>query len=142
MIDSIFSPTADFPQPACVIGHVRARETTTLSSRDPRKLWDAVLGDLQVQVARPSYDTFLKQTVGIAMDGDCLVVAAPTAFVAEYLLKRMRGVVQRAVERVAREPLDVRFEVVAASANAVAAPEADVAEEPGPLPAPKVVGPG
>ncbi len=142
MVDSIFSPTTYFPQAACVIGRVRARETTALSSRDPRKLWDAVLGDLQVQVARPSYDTFLKQTVGISVDGECLVVAAPTAFVAEYLQKRMRGVVQRAVERVARVPLDVRFEVVVAAAQAATAPEAEAAAEAAPMPAPKVVGPG
>ena len=72
-----------------------------------------MLGDLQVQVARPSYDTFLKQTVGIAIAEDCLVVAAPSAFAAEYLGKRMKGVVQRAIERVSRVPMDVRFEVQA-----------------------------
>ena len=109
-----------------------------MSNRDPRKLWEAALGDLQVQVARPSYDTFLKQTVGIAVDGECLVVGAPTAFVAEYLGKRMRGVVQRALERVSRSPLDVRFEVSSANAAVATAPaEHETAE-----PAPRVVGPG
>ncbi|MDE2968510.1 MAG: hypothetical protein OXT51_00175, partial [Chloroflexota bacterium] len=111
-----------------------------MSNRDPRKLWEAALGDLQVQVARPSYDTFLKQTVGIAVDGECLVVGAPTAFVAEYLGKRMRGVVQRALERVSRSPLDVRFEVSSANAAAAAAPAEH--ETAGPAPAPRVVGPG
>ncbi len=113
-----------------------------MSNRDPRKLWEAALGDLQVQVARPSYDTFLKQTVGIAVDGECLVVGAPTAFVAEYLGKRMRGVVQRALERVSRSPLDVRFEVSAANAVAANARVEYEAPDAAPAPAPRVVGPG
>ena len=126
------------------MNRVRYGETTSVRSREPHKLWEAVLGDLQVQVARPSYDTFLKQTVGIGVSGDCLVVGAPSAFVAEYLGKRMKGIVQRAIERVSRSPLDVRFEVTAAPAQAVAATAADAAEltEEAPTPAPKVVGPG
>ena len=117
-----------------------------MSSREPRKLWEAVLGDLQVQVARPSYDTFLKQTVGIAIADDCLVVAAPSAFAAEYLGKRMKGVVQRAIERVSRTPMDVRFEVQASNAmsasRAAGATGVDEVEPAEPLPAPRVMGPG
>lgn len=112
-----------------------------MSAREPRKLWEAVLGDLQVQVARPSYDTFLKQTVGIAMADDCLVVGAPSAFAAEYLGKRMKGVVQRALERVSREPLDVRFEVTTSSAAPAQAQEPEEATERA-LAAPRVVGSG
>ena len=115
-----------------------------MSERDPRKLWEAALGDLQVQVARPSYDTFLKQTVGIGMDGECLLVSAPTAFVAEYLGKWMRGAVQRALERVSRSRLDVRFAVSAANAPRAATGRGGPPEaaEVGRAPAPRVVGPG
>lgn len=77
----------------------------------PKQLWEAALGDLQVQVARPSYDTFLQNTIGVALEDDCLVVGASSPFAAEYLEKRLRGVVQHAVERVAHSPLDVRFQV-------------------------------
>lgn len=113
-----------------------------MSPREPNKLWEAALGDLQVQVARPSYDTFLKQTVGMRWDEECLVVSAPSSFAAEYLDKRMKGVVQRALGRVAQSPVDVRFEVAAAQA-ATRPAATDVDEQPPePQPAARVVGPG
>ena len=91
-----------------------------MSDLHPRQLWEAALGDLQVQVARPSYDTFLQNTVGVALEDDCLVIGANSSFAAEYLEKRLRGVVQTAVERVAHSPLDVRFQVNQGSSVAVA----------------------
>ena len=83
-----------------------------MSDLHPRRLWEAALGDLQVQLARPSYDTFLQNTIGVEMDGDCLVVGANSSFAAEYLEKRLHGIVRTAVERVAHYSLDVRFQVV------------------------------
>ena len=86
----------------------------------PRQLWEAALGDLQVQVARPSYDTFLQNTTGVALEDDCLVIDANSSFAAEYLEKRLRSVVQTAVERVAHSPLNVRFQVAQGSSVATA----------------------
>lgn len=86
-----------------------------MSDLHPRQLWEAALGDLQVQLARPSYDTFLQNTVGVALDDDCLVIGANSSFAAEYLEQRLHSIVQSAVERVAHSPLDVRFQVVEGS---------------------------
>ena len=93
-----------------------------MSDLQPRQLWEAALGDLQVQVARPSYDTFLQNTIGVALEDDCLVIDANSSFAAEYLEKRLHSVVQNAVERVAHSPLDVRFQVAQGSST-VTAPE-------------------
>lgn len=93
-----------------------------MSDLHPRQLWEAALGDLQVQVARPSYDTFLQNTIGVALEDDCLVIDANSSFAAEYLEKRLHSVVQNAVERVAHSPLDVRFQVAQGSST-VTAPE-------------------
>ncbi|SVD83799.1 uncharacterized protein METZ01_LOCUS436653, partial [marine metagenome] len=84
----------------------------SVSDLHPRQLWEAALGDLQVQLARPSYDTFLQNTIGVALDDDCLVIGANSSFAAEYLEKRLHSIVQSAVERVAHSPLEVRFQVV------------------------------
>jgi len=94
-----------------------------VSDLHPRQLWEAALGDLQVQVARPSYDTFLQNTIGVALEDDCLVIDANSSFAAEYLEKRLHSVVQNAVERVAHSPLDVRFQV-AQGTPVVTSPEA------------------
>ena len=86
--------------------------TFSVSDLHPRLLWEAALGDLQVQLARPSYDTFLQNTIGVALDNNCLVVGANSSFAAEYLEKRLHTIVRTAVERVAHSSLDVRFQVV------------------------------
>ena len=77
-----------------------------------KRLWSAVLGDLEMQVTRPSFDTWLKGTTGMDASEDALVVGAPNTFVAEMLERRMHQLILEAVERVNRRPTEVRFQVV------------------------------
>ena len=73
--------------------------------------WKAVLGDLQVQVNRPTYDTWLKDTDGISITGNLLSVAVATSFASEWLERRMYQLIQRTVQRVTGWPLEVEFQV-------------------------------
>jgi chromosomal replication initiator protein len=88
----------------------------------PRALWQAVLGELQVQVARPSYETFLKDTSAVGWDDNRLLIVTPSPFVAEYLQQKLYGLVQQTAERLAKEPVDVAFHV---AAGAPAAPRTE-----------------
>ena len=77
------------------------------------RIWSAALGDLAMQVTRPSYDTWLKSTHGVAVEGSGLVVGAPNTFMAEMLERRMHRVIVEAVDRVTKgEVTEVRFMVV------------------------------
>ena len=83
----------------------------TVVTPDARQIWSAVLGELQLQVTRPSYETWLKGTVGVAqLDGE-FVVGTPNAFVAEMLEQRMYTLISQTVERVTKTASDVRFQV-------------------------------
>ena len=75
------------------------------------EVWDRVLDDLQIQVTRPTFETWLKQTAGVAVSDDAFVVGAPNAFVAEMLEQRMSSLIAQAVERQVKRRLDVRIEV-------------------------------
>ena len=75
------------------------------------QLWEAALGSLEVRLAGPSFDTFLRGTRGLSLQGDRLIVAAPSPFAVEYLEKRLRGAAQEAVRSVARAALTVQFQV-------------------------------
>ena len=87
------------------------------------QLWEAALGALEVRLAGPSFDTFLRGTRGLSLHGDLLVVGAPSPFAVEYLEKRLRGAAQEAVRSVARTTLTVQFQV-ADPEGAAAAPSA------------------
>ena len=77
-----------------------------------------MLGDLEMQVTRPSFDTWLKSTTGVDASEDALVVGAPNTFVAEMLERRMHRLILEAVERVNRKPTEVRFQVVSGADGA------------------------
>ena len=79
---------------------------------ETKQVWQAVLGELQLHVTRPSYVTWLKDTVGVSCRDGVLVVGTPNAFVSEMLERRMYSLISRTVEKVAREPMEVRFQVV------------------------------
>ena len=73
--------------------------------------WRAVLGDLQLQVTRPIYDTWLKDTIGLSLTDHCLTVAVPTPFASEWLEKRMSQLIQKTVRKVTDSSVDVQFAV-------------------------------
>src|SRR5712692_477317 len=76
-----------------------------------QRIWDAALGQLQLHVTRPNYDTWLKGTEGLRVDGDYFVVGVPTEFVKEWLSTRMRRLVSQTVGGILGHPMDVTFEI-------------------------------
>ena len=75
------------------------------------EVWRAVLGELQLQLPRSIFETWLKQTEAVGCDGNALVVEAPTPFAVEWLELRMYQSIRATVEKVAQQPLDVHFRV-------------------------------
>ncbi len=106
-----------------------------------RSLWSACLGRLQLEIPRSSYDTWLKHTTGLALEGGRLLVGVPTAFAAEWLERRLLPAIQRVVDDVAGGPLQVSFQVASAHRSAPIMPPSPVAapaavseeEDEGPL---------
>lgn len=76
-----------------------------------KEIWRAVLGDLQVQLARPTFETWLKPTEGLVDNGELFVVEVPTPFAVEWLEKRMFHALQRTLEKVAGRPLKLQLQV-------------------------------
>ena len=76
-----------------------------------RDTWQAILGDLQLQVARPIYETWLKDTEEVSITDGLLTVGVPTPFAIEWLERRMYQTIERTAHKVAGRPLEVRFQV-------------------------------
>ena len=76
-----------------------------------REVWRAVLGELQLQLPRPTFETWLKQTEGISCDGSSFVVEVPTPFAVAWLERRMYQSIQKTVEKITHQPLDIQFQV-------------------------------
>ena len=76
-----------------------------------KDIWAAVLGGLQVQVPRSTYDTWLKDTVGLSLDNDVIVVGVPSPFTIEWLEKRMYHLVHKTVRKVTHRPIEIEFQI-------------------------------
>ena len=88
--------------------------------------WKAVLGKLQIQVTRPSYDTWLKGTVGLSCIAGEMVIGVPNAFVAEMLDRRMHSLISKTLADVLGKEHTLRFEI----AGSVSPAEHDDVESP------------
>jgi len=101
--------------------------TTTSAQR----IWEAALGRLQVQLTRPTFDTWLRDTRGLSLDEGNLRVGVPTTFAAEWLEHRMYQLVEAAAAAAAQQSLTVAFEVQ----GPFAADDGQPATIPSPAPA-------
>ena len=82
-----------------------------------KDLWQAILGDLQLQVSPAIYETWLTDTEGISFADQLLAVAVPTPFAIEWLERRMYQYIHSTALRVAGIPVEVHFQVGAAMAE-------------------------
>ena len=84
---------------------------------DARSLWAAVLADLKLQLPRPTFETWLKPTAGVAFQGDRFIVVARTPFAAEWLERRIFHTLQSALERAAGRGLQLQLQTLEAHSD-------------------------
>jgi chromosomal replication initiator protein len=76
---------------------------------DARPLWQAALGQLQLQLAKPTFDTWVKSTEGLSCEDGVLVVGVQSAYAKDWLENRLYAVIQRTVTQIANRTITVRF---------------------------------
>lgn len=86
----------------------RAGRTTLESARE---IWQRVLGELQIEVSKANYTTWLKNSHGIDCQQNLFVVGVPNTFVAEWLTKRLHSLVRKTTAQVVGRDVDVQFVV-------------------------------
>jgi len=79
--------------------------------KSPKEIWEAALGELQVQVTRPNFDTWLKDTEGINYRDEVFVVGAPNAFVAEWLGSRLQSQIKKVLAGITGNHIEIKFVV-------------------------------
>ena len=82
-----------------------------MSESTAREVWRAVLGDLQLQLPRPTFETWLKPTQGMAYDDRVFVVEAPNSFAVEWLERRMYQALQKTLRKVSGREFELQLQV-------------------------------
>ncbi|MDI7277441.1 MAG: chromosomal replication initiator protein DnaA [Anaerolineae bacterium] len=89
---------------------------------DAKRVWQTVLGELQLQLTKATFDTWLKDTTGIACEDGAFVVGVRNAYAKDWLENRLYAHAARTLSRVLHRTVTVRF-VVATSPLAPAGAE-------------------
>ncbi len=74
-------------------------------------IWEAALGELQVQVSKQNYRTWLEKTTGLGYQDNQFVVGVPNTFVAEYLDKKQRSLIEKTLIGLTVHDVNVVFQV-------------------------------
>jgi chromosomal replication initiator protein len=75
------------------------------------QVWQRVLDQLELEVSRPNFNTWLSKTYGIGYSGKIFKVGVPNSFVAEYLDKNLRSLLEKILFRLSSPGLKLTFEV-------------------------------
>ena len=82
--------------------------------RSAQEIWEAALGELQLQVNKPNYHTWFKGAKGLAYQGDQFTIGVPNAFVAEYLNKNQRSLIEKTLIGLTGGNITIHFRVSSA----------------------------
>ena len=82
-----------------------------MESRSAQEVWKAALGELQIQVSKSNYRTWLDKTTGINYQDNQFVIGVPNTFIAEYLDKNQRSLIEKTLIGLTSQDIKVHFQV-------------------------------
>jgi len=88
-----------------------------MGARSAQEIWEAALGELQIQVNKPNYRTWLEKTVGLSYQDNQFIIGVPNPFVAEYLDKNQRSLIEKTLIGLTHRDVKVLFSVDARHQN-------------------------
>jgi chromosomal replication initiator protein len=77
----------------------------------PQEFWDQVLVELQTQLSRPTFETWIKTAILEYVSDDCVRIRTPNPFARNWLKKYYLTTIAQSVEKVAGHALDIQFTV-------------------------------
>lgn len=83
--------------------------TVTNSTSKANEIWQAALGELQLQMTRATFDTWLKYTRLVSYEDGTFIVAAHTTYAKEWLENRLLPQIKRTLAGITKRTVEVRF---------------------------------
>ena len=90
---------------------------TNAAQWSPSQLWSTTLGQLEVEIPRPNFETWLRQTSAFSLEKNILTVETPSTFVSEMLEHRLSNTIERTLKRVTNVAITVKFRVQSESSS-------------------------
>ncbi len=82
--------------------------------RSAQEIWEAALGEIQLQVNRPNYRTWFRETRGLSYQDNQFVISVPNTFIAEYFDRNQRSLIEKTLINLTNCNVCVHFQIDAA----------------------------
>jgi chromosomal replication initiator protein len=79
------------------------------SQATPKEIWQNAKANLELQMARATYDTWLREARFVAYEDGEFVIGVSSAFALDWLNNRLRPLIKRTLARLMGRAVDVRF---------------------------------
>ncbi|MBI4334612.1 MAG: chromosomal replication initiator protein DnaA [Chloroflexi bacterium] len=76
-----------------------------------QEAWEAALGELQLQVNKANFNSWLKPTRGLSYTDNTFLIGVPNPFIAEWLEKRWHSLIKKTLISVLGSDLEIKFQV-------------------------------
>ncbi|MBM4422967.1 MAG: chromosomal replication initiator protein DnaA [Chloroflexi bacterium] len=83
----------------------------------PEQVWQAALGELQLQLTKSTFDTWLRDTSLLSYEDGVFVIGVENAYAKDWLENRLLSTIKRTLTGIAGRATEVRFVVWAESAD-------------------------
>jgi chromosomal replication initiator protein len=80
-----------------------------VETRSAQIIWQTALGEIQVQVSRPNFRTWFEKTTGLSYQDDTFTIGVPNTFVAEYLERNQRSLIEKTLIGITNKVIEVNF---------------------------------
>ena len=82
-----------------------------MRTRTAQEIWETALGELQLQVSKANYRTWLEKIKGLSYQENQIILGVPNTFVCEYLDKKLRSLIEKTLIGVLQSEVQVKFMV-------------------------------
>lgn len=89
----------------------------------PEQVWQAALGELQLQLTKATYDTWLRDSSLLSHEDGVFVIGVENAYARDWLENRLLSTIKRTLTGIAGRAAEVRFVVWAEPAETAAVSE-------------------
>ncbi|MEW6403463.1 MAG: DnaA N-terminal domain-containing protein, partial [Chloroflexota bacterium] len=100
---------------------------------NPQQIWQSVLNQLQSEMPRASFDTWMRDTNALSLEDNLLTISARNAYARDWLDSRLTNRIQRILVELLNQTIAVRFVTEGAEEeddSEEETPESEIAIEP------------
>lgn len=79
--------------------------------QEAQNIWNAAMGELELQMTRATFNTWIKPTTVVSWRDGHFVLGAPNGYIKDWLENRLCTPIQRTLSGIVGEPVNVQFVV-------------------------------